>query len=104
MTGFLKCIANEGGNGMFEHRSLSTSQFKKYEVDAEDFELYEGDQIPPGYEIGIDVRSGAAVYLTEWGQVATAYYHPMNHSFLVMIQMLPHQEDLHLPEQEMVPA
>jgi hypothetical protein len=73
---------------MFEHRDRSNSQFKTCEVDADDFELYEGDIIVPGFKIGIDIRTGAAIYMEKWGRVATVYYNPMNHSFLVMVQLL----------------
>jgi hypothetical protein len=72
---------------MFEHRDLSGSQFKTYEVYADDFELYPGDRISPGCEIGIDIRTGTGIILKQWGQVATVYYNPMNHSFLVMVQV-----------------
>jgi hypothetical protein len=78
---------------MFEHRDRSNSQFKTWEVDADDFELYEGDIIVPGFKIGIDIRTGAAIYMEKWGRVATVYYNPMNHSFLVMIQLLTATEN-----------
>ena len=72
---------------MFEHRELS-NQFKTYEVDAEDFDIFEGDIVAPGSEIGIDIRSGTAIFMEQWGRVATVYYNPMNQSFLIMIQLL----------------
>jgi hypothetical protein len=73
---------------MFEQRYPSSLQYRTYEVDADDFNLYDGDWISPGYEIGVDVRSGANICMEMWGQVATVYYNPMNHSYLVMIQLL----------------
>jgi hypothetical protein len=72
---------------MFEHRDLSGRQFRTYEVDADDFDLNPGDRIPEGFEIGIDIRTGAAIYMGNGGIVATVYYNPMNHSYLVMIQL-----------------
>ena len=74
---------------MFEHRDPTGGSFISYELDANDFELFEGDTLAPGGEIGIDIRSGCPVYLGCWGKVATAYYNPMNHSYLVMINRLP---------------
>ena len=70
---------------MFEHRDPSGCRFRTYEIDANDCELYEGDRLAPGQEIGTDIRSGTAIYMDFWGQVATVYYNPMNDSFLVMI-------------------
>jgi hypothetical protein len=74
---------------MFEHRDPSGGNFKSYELDANDFELYQGENIAPGGEIGIDIRSGSPVILESWGRVATVYYNPMNHSYLVMINHIP---------------
>ena len=74
---------------MFEHRDPSGGSFMTCELDANDFELYQGDTIAPGGEIGTDIRSGSPVYLDRWGIVTTAYYNPMNHSYLVMIDRLP---------------
>lgn len=73
---------------MFEHRDPSGYQFRTYEIDANDCELFEGDRISPGEEIGIDIRSGSPVILNYWGQVATIFYNPRNHSFLLMIYRL----------------
>jgi hypothetical protein len=73
---------------MFEHRDPSGNQFRTCEVDADDFYLYDGDRLPPGFEIGIDTRTGAIIYMDTWGRVATVYYNPMNHSYLVMIQII----------------
>ena len=73
---------------MFEHRDPTGSDFVTYELNADDFEFYQGDTIAPGSEIGIDIRSGAPVFLSCWGRVATAYYNPMNHSYLVMINRI----------------
>jgi hypothetical protein len=73
---------------MFEHRDPIGSQFVTYELNADDFDLCEGDTIKPGSEIGIDVRSGSAVYLNNWGRVASVYYYQMNESYLVSIQRL----------------
>jgi hypothetical protein len=73
---------------MFEHRDPTGSNFMTYELDANDFELYQDDTIAPGGEIGTDIRSGSPIYLPCWGKVATIYYNPMNHSFLVMISRL----------------
>ncbi|MBN1188507.1 MAG: hypothetical protein JXA46_02030 [Dehalococcoidales bacterium] len=88
---------------MFEHRDVSGRQFRTYEVDAEDFSLFEGDMVPEGCEIGIDVRTGMAIYLGQEGIVATVYYNPMNHSFLVMFQ-LKSAETAGTGKREMVPA
>jgi hypothetical protein len=70
---------------MFEHRDPTGGDFVTYELNADDFEFFQGDAVAPGSEIGIDIRSGSPVYLNCWGRVATAYYNPMNHSYLVMI-------------------
>jgi hypothetical protein len=73
---------------MFEHRDPIGSQFVTYELNADDFDLYEGDTINPGSEIGIDVRSGSAVFLNNWGRVVSVYYYQMNDSYLVSIHNL----------------
>jgi hypothetical protein len=71
---------------MFEHRDPAASKFITCELSADDFDLYEGDTIAPGSEIGIDIRSGSAVYLDGWGRVETVYYNQMNDSYRVMIR------------------
>jgi hypothetical protein len=58
------------------------------ELNAEDFELYDNNIIPPGFEIGIDIRSGSAVCLDRWGKVTSSYYSPMNESYRVTIAPL----------------
>jgi|WetSurMetagenome_2_1015567.scaffolds.fasta_scaffold651115_1 hypothetical protein len=73
---------------MFEHRDPSGNRFKTYEIDANDCELFEGERLVPGQEIGTDIRSGMAICIDFWGQVATVYYNPMNDSFLVMIHRI----------------
>ena len=73
---------------MFEHRDPTGSSFISYELDANDFDYFEGETLAPGGEIGIDIRTGCPVYLDWWGKVATAYYNPMNHSYLVMLTSL----------------
>jgi hypothetical protein len=73
---------------MFEHRDPSGNRFRTYEIDANDCELFEGDRLAPGQDIGTDIRSGMAICVDFWGQVATLYYNPMNDSFLVMIYRL----------------
>jgi hypothetical protein len=78
---------------MFEHRDPSGNRFRTYEIDANDCELFEGDRLPLGHEIGTDIRSGMPTYLDFWGQVATVYYNPMNDSFLVMICRLSDDEN-----------
>lgn len=70
---------------MGEHRDLRGNVFRTFEIDANDFELYPGDHITPGFEIGIDIHSGSMIYPEFEGTVATVYYNPMNHSYLVMI-------------------
>jgi len=74
---------------MFEHRDPTGGSFRTYELDANDFEFYQGDTVAPGGEIGVDIRSGSPVYLDCWGKIATVYYNPMNHSYLVMVYRLP---------------
>jgi hypothetical protein len=70
---------------MTEHRDPRGNVFKTFEIDANDCELYPGDRISPGFEIGIDIHSGSMIYPDFEGTVATVYYNPMNHSYLVMI-------------------
>ncbi len=70
---------------MFELRDSSGRRFKKYEILADDFLLYEGNRIPQGFEIGIDVRTGISIYAESPGFIATVYYNPMNQSYLVMV-------------------
>jgi hypothetical protein len=71
---------------MFEQRDSTGSKFIAFELSADDFDLYEGDTIMPGSEIGIDIRSGSAVYLDGWGRVETVYYNQMNESYRVMVR------------------
>jgi hypothetical protein len=91
---------------MFEHRDPTGSQFITYELNADDFDLYEGDTIMPGSEIGIDVRSGSAVYLNNWGRVISVYYNQMNDSYLVSILLpLKHRAGLVAsPEKDLISA
>jgi hypothetical protein len=70
---------------MFEHRDLSGYKYQTYQIDAEDFDLQEGDIVQPGLEIGTDIYSQTMIYADFWGYVATAYYNTMNDSFLVMV-------------------
>jgi hypothetical protein len=70
---------------MSDHRDPAGSNFFTCELSADDFDLYQGDIIGPGSEIGIDVRSGSAVYLNSWGSVLSVYYNQMNDSYLVII-------------------
>jgi hypothetical protein len=67
---------------MFEHSNSTGCDFVTYELDADHFDLYPGDMLSPGSELGIDVRAGTIVYLESWGHVATVYYNRMNHSYL----------------------
>ena len=90
---------------MFEHRDPSGHKFRTYEIDAFDCELFESDRISPGHEIGIDIRSGLPVVIDFWGQVATIYYNPMNHSYLVMIYKLSDNEANNVSQcEELLPA
>lgn len=73
---------------MFVHCDQIGDEYVKFELDANDFELNPGDTVAPGGEIGIDIRSGSPAYLDNWGKVATVYYNPMNHSYIVMIHRL----------------
>ena len=73
---------------MFRHNDIIESGFITCELNADDFELYQGDTVAPGSEIGLDVRSGSPVYLNCWGKVAAAHYNPMNHSYSVTINRL----------------
>jgi len=77
---------------MFEHRDPTGRLFKTYEVDADDFNLYQGDRVAEGFEIGMDIHSGDTIYLNFNGYVATVYYNPMNHSYLVMICLLREEQ------------
>jgi hypothetical protein len=70
---------------MFEKRDPSGKQYKTYHVTADEFDLDEGEIIQPGIEIGVDAHSGISLRSGYWGRVATIYYNPMDHSFLVMI-------------------
>jgi hypothetical protein len=70
---------------VFEHRDPTSSNFVTFELSADDFELYQGDIVAPGCDFGVDIRSGSMVSLDCWGRIATVYYNPMNHSYLVMI-------------------
>jgi hypothetical protein len=78
---------------MFEHRERITNRYRTYQVAADDFELYVGDAIESGQQIGIDVNSGTPIYAYICGNVATIYYNPMSHSFLVMIRQEICEED-----------
>ena len=65
---------------MFEHGELSLSQFRTCQVNADEFELYEGDPLQPGSEIGIDINSGVLIYACDRGYVAA-----MSDSFMVKV-------------------
>lgn len=78
---------------MFEHRDPSGYRFKTYEVEAKGFKLFEGARLSAGNTIGKEVRSGNTIQADRWSQVATAYYNPMNHSYLVMICLLSNSEE-----------
>lgn len=73
---------------MFEHRDPTGKKFVTFELDADDFVFFPGDTLAPRSEIGIDIRSGSPVYLDYWATIATTFYNPMNHSYLVMINRL----------------
>jgi hypothetical protein len=73
---------------MFKHLEPTGSRLVTYELSADDFELFEGDTVAPGSEIGTDIRSGSAVWLEGWGRVAAAFYNPMNDSYRVMIYQM----------------
>jgi hypothetical protein len=73
---------------MFEDTDPIGTDFVTFELNADDFELYQGDIIAPGSEIGIEIKSGSPVYLRYWGRVAAAYYNPMIHSYLVIINQM----------------
>ena len=70
---------------MYEHRAAAGYRYRTYQVDADGFDLHEGDIVEPGLEIGTDVHSKAPVLTDYWGYVATVYYNTMNDSFLVMV-------------------
>ena len=72
---------------MFEHRDPSQSQFRTYELKTGSFKLYAGAAVYPDEIIGIDVNSNQPVMVDDGGQIATAYFNPMNDSFLFMIQL-----------------
>jgi hypothetical protein len=69
---------------MFEGQNAFSNQFRTYRVDAEEFVLAEGDRIEAGQQIGVDVNTGSPLFAIHRGYVATVYYNPMSHSFLMM--------------------
>ena len=77
---------------MFEHRDPSKCKFRTYEVAAASFKLHEGSGISPGQIIGKEIKSGETVTVDCWSQVATAYFNPMNDSYLVMICLMDREE------------
>lgn len=77
---------------MFEHRDPSRCKFRTYEVEAASFELHEGTRISPGRIIGKEISSGETVRADCWSQVATAYFNPMNDSYLVMTYLMDGKE------------
>lgn len=85
---------------MFEHRDPSGRRFQTFEVEASSFGLYEGARIYPGILIGRDIRSGESVEIGYRGYVATAYYNPMNRSFLVMVCRLSKTREAPVPGNE----
>jgi hypothetical protein len=90
---------------MFEHSDSTGCDFVTYELDADHFDLYPGDMLSPGSELGIDVRAGTIVYLESWGHVATVYYNPMNHSYLTMIHLArPQIQKSRLPKSDVAYA
>ena len=69
---------------MFEN-PIIPNPFKRYQVSRDEFDLYEGEIINPGREIGIDINFGISIHADYWGRVTAIYHNPMNDSFTVTI-------------------
>jgi hypothetical protein len=78
---------------MFEHRDPSLRRFRTYELEADTFELYEGAKLLPEQIIGVEVKSRKTVKAPEFGRIATAYFNPMNNSYLVMIHLINEEDE-----------
>ncbi len=87
---------------MFEHRDPSRCWFRTYEVEADGFDLHEGDGVAPGLIIGKEVKSGETIKAFYCGHIATVYFNPMNESYLVMIYLTQGGEEKRILEPQTV--
>ncbi len=87
---------------MFEHRDPSRRRIRTYELSIDSFNFDEGEVVFPGQIIGQEVKTGRTIKAFCFCQIATAYFNPMNKSYLVMIYLIDGGEEKRKKELEFI--